>query len=94
MIQIFIYLTPVVALIALLWSSKIWKKVFAGKEPALAVTSAYDSIKSKPAVQFTLNWRNPNRGKKQDERVFRLNGKKISASESYKKLRKHVFELT
>ncbi|MDR3365914.1 MAG: hypothetical protein LBO71_02980 [Prevotellaceae bacterium] len=93
MIQTFIYLTPVIALVALLWSSKSWIKNFFVKKTTLAMLSEYDTVKNNPAVKFALSWKNPNCGKKQDEELFRSNGKAISASESYKQLRRKVFEL-
>jgi len=94
MIQTFIYLTPVIALIALLLSNRNWiKGLFSKKVVATVATNGYDNVMKNKALQFALKWRNDNNGKKQDESVYRNNGKTISQSEAYKSARKKIFEL-
>jgi len=93
MIQIFIYLTPVIVVFALLWSFRGWiKSLFSDKYVKNNPTNEYDVVKQQPAVRFASSWRMFNDGKKQEEVIFRTNGKKILNSESYKLTQKEVFK--
>lgn len=60
---------------------------------AVKQLNEFDTICNNKALQFALNWRNNNHGKKQKETVFRDNGKTIAHSESYNSLQKNLFEI-
>jgi hypothetical protein len=93
-----VYSTMLFAVIALLWTKRNFiKRNFIKKllPPKVVPTSTneYDTIMKNKVVQFALNWKNSNHGRKQNENVFRNNGKKISKSEAYKSIHKKVFEI-
>ena len=88
-----VYSTMLFAVIALLWSKRNFIKKLLPQKVVPTSTNEYDTIMKNKAVQFALNWKNDNNGRKQNESVFRNNGKKISKSEAYKSVRKKVFEI-
>jgi len=88
-----IYSAILFATVALLWSNRGFiKKIFSLKKVEIVEINDFDVVMKNEAVQFALKWRNDNVGKKQNESVYRGNGKAISKSEAYRALRKNVFE--
>ena len=99
MIQNLIYIIPVVALIAMLWSSRnairnMIKKLFPAKEKiTLDTKSEFSKIINKSYILFVLSFLlSTNHGKKQEETVFEDRGKNNSQSESYKNIQINVFK--
>jgi hypothetical protein len=93
-----VYSTMLFAVIALLWSKRhliqmLLFKMLLFKKALPESTNEYDIIRENKAVQFALNWKDENQGTKQDESVFRENGKRIAKSKTYKSAHKEVFEL-
>jgi hypothetical protein len=88
-----VYSTMLFAIIALLWSERNFIKKLLFKKTVTSVSAnEYDVVMNKEAVQFALTWKGENHGSKQNENVFRENGKKISKSETYKNIHKKIFE--
>jgi hypothetical protein len=92
-----VYSTMALAAIALLWTERCFikrlvKKALYRKAATSVLPNEYDTVMKKEAIQFALSWKDDNHGSKQDENVYRENGKTISKSETYKNIRKKVFE--
>jgi hypothetical protein len=88
------YSTMLLAAVALLWSQRNLIKKLLSKKVASSSTNEYGAIMKNKAVQFALNWKDDNHGEKQNESVFRKNGKIISKSEAYKITHKQAFDST
>jgi hypothetical protein len=93
MTQNLIYIIPVVALIAMLWSSRNAIKKFFKKEtvPVPASGRFFDIVKRVDilaALSFLLF---TNHGEKQQEEVFRNQAKQNSQSESCKNMQANIF---
>jgi len=91
-----IYSAMLFATITLIWSNRGFIKnilLFKKNEIVEIVeVNEFDVVMKNEAIQFALNWKNDNDGKKQSESVYRENGKVISKSEAYKALRQNVFD--
>ena len=88
-----IYIIPLIALIAIFWSSRnAVKKLLIKEKVALASKSEFCNIINKPYIVSALSlFLVTNHGTKQDETTFRNNGKIISLSESYKNIQAEAF---
>jgi hypothetical protein len=93
MTQNMIYIIPIVALIAILWSNRnVIKKLFTKGKIALVAKSEFSKIITKHDIEIALSFLLfTNHGKKQEETVFRNQGKLNSLSSSYKNIRANVF---
>jgi len=89
--EFLVYSAMLFAAIAMAWSyRKRLKNGLFPRKVATTVENEYDEIVLNDAVQLILNWKSVNDGKKQNESVFRENGKIISKSHTYKTIRKNV----
>lgn len=90
-----IYIIPVIALIAILWSSRnVTNNLFTKKKVVPPADSDFFNIIKKPDILIALSFlRFTNHGKKQEESVFRNQGKCNLLSESYKKIQANVFTI-
>lgn len=87
------YFAIIFASFALIWSNKNWIKGLFAKKRVAVKHNEFDTISNNEAIQFALNWRNNNHGKKQKETVYRENGKTIANSKSYNSLQQNLFEI-
>lgn len=93
MTQNLIYIIPAIALIAILWSGRSLITRFLKKKeaPMPAKGNFLNSIKKADIVVALSFMLFPNHGVKQEETVFRNQGKHNSQSDSYKNLQANIF---
>ena len=95
MTQNLIYIIPVIALIAILWSNRgVITNFLKRGRVSLPANGNFLNIIKKADVAVALSFMLfANHGEKQAEAVFRNQGKHNSQSESYKKVQKNVFTI-